>query len=112
MSHMKLKIVTPERLVYEAVVDSVTVPTTSRTIAYNLFPAEFADEPDFAERERVYYDYLDLVRSEDRGMVASLQNAMASSLFVPGRMNFLEKGIHHVLNAYLDRMFGESGSPR
>ncbi|MEK9131104.1 MAG: ATP synthase F1 subunit epsilon [Patescibacteria group bacterium] len=27
MSHLKLKIVTPERVVYEAIVDSVTLPT-------------------------------------------------------------------------------------
>jgi Rieske 2Fe-2S family protein len=80
-------------------------PTTSRTIVYNLFPAEFAAAPDFKERVQVYHDYLAFVLSEDRDMVASLQRAMASSLFVPGRMSFLEKGIHHVLNAYLDRMF-------
>jgi len=83
-------------------------PTTSRTIVYNLFPAEFAAEPDFRERAQVYHDYLSLVLSEDRDMVASLQKAMASVLFVPGRMSFLEKGIHHVLNAYLDRMFGRA----
>lgn len=82
-------------------------PTTSRTIVYNLFPKEFATEPNFKERAQVYHDYLALVLMEDRDMVASLQNAMASSLFVPGRMSFLEKGIHHVLNAYIDRMFSE-----
>lgn len=32
MSHMKLKIVTPERVVYESTVDSVTLPTTSGEI--------------------------------------------------------------------------------
>jgi choline monooxygenase len=79
-------------------------PTSSRTIVYNLFPKEFAAEPGFKERAQVYHDYLLLVLSEDRDMVASLQKAMASALFVPGRMSFLEKGIHHVLNAYLDRM--------
>jgi phenylpropionate dioxygenase-like ring-hydroxylating dioxygenase large terminal subunit len=82
-------------------------PTTSRTVIYNLFPKEFSEEPDFKERARVYHDYLSLVLSEDRDMVASLQQAMASSLFVPGRMSFLEKGIHHVLNAYIDRMFAQ-----
>lgn len=81
-------------------------PTTSRTIVYNLFPAEFAAEPGFQEKAQVYHDYLAFVLSEDRDMVASLQRAMSSSLFVPGRMSFLEKGIHHVLNAYLDRVFG------
>lgn len=40
MSHLKLKIVTPERVVYEAMVDSVTVPTTAGeiTILKNHIP--------------------------------------------------------------------------
>lgn len=79
-------------------------PTTSRTIVYNLFPAEFAAEPGFKEKAQVYHDYISLVLSEDRDMVASLQRAMSSSFFDPGRMSFLEKGIHHVLNAYLGRV--------
>lgn len=32
MSHLKLKIVTPERVVYEAMVDSVTLPTAAGEI--------------------------------------------------------------------------------
>jgi Rieske 2Fe-2S family protein len=80
-------------------------PAATRLIAYNLYPQGWAQEPDFAEKIRVYHDYLDLALSEDREMVASLQNGVGSSRFVPGRMSFLEKGIHHVLNAYLDRVF-------
>lgn len=81
-------------------------PTTSRTIIYNLFPKEFAEEPGFEYRTRVYHEYLELVLSEDRGMVVSLQNAMATRSYMPGRMSFLEKGIHHVLNDYINKVFG------
>ena len=80
-------------------------PDATRMIVYNLFPKEWAREPDFLERAQVYHDYLHLSLDEDREMVASLQNGIGSSRFVPGRMSFLEKGIHHVLNAYLDRIF-------
>jgi Rieske 2Fe-2S family protein len=80
-------------------------PDATRMIAYNLYPREWAQEPDFAEKIQVYHDYLDLALCEDREMVASLQNGVGSSRFVPGRMSFLEKGIHHVLNAYLERVF-------
>jgi Rieske 2Fe-2S family protein len=86
-------------------------PDATRMIVYNLFPREFAAEPDFAERAQVYHDYLHLSLAEDREMVASLQNGVGSTRFVPGRMSFLEKGIHHVLNAYLERIFdGKEGA--
>ena len=37
-------------------------------------------------------------------MVQSLQRAMSSQLFAPGRMCHVEAPIHNVLNNYLDRM--------
>ena len=80
-------------------------PDATRMIVYNLFPKAWAGEPGFLERAQVYHDYLHLSLAEDREMVASLQNGIGSARFVPGRMSFLEKGIHHVLNAYLDRVF-------
>jgi len=86
-------------------------PDATRMIVYNLFPREFADEPDFAERAQVHHHYLHLSLAEDREMVASLQSGVGSTRFVPGRMSFLEKGIHHVLNAYLERIFdGKEGA--
>ena len=42
-------------------------------------------------------------------MLNSLQNGLASRNFVPGRMANLERGVQHVLNGYLDRMFAEKG---
>lgn len=84
-----------------------TSPTSTRTIVYNLFPREFFDEyPDFAERAGVYDAYLRLVLDEDAAMMMSLQKAMLSRNFQPGRLSTLEKGIHHALNDYLGKMFG------
>ncbi len=83
-----------------------TSATSTRTIVYNLFPKEFVDEySDFAERADVYDKYIRLVLDEDAGMLVSMQQAMRSSNYVPGRLSTLEKGIHHVLNDYLRKMF-------
>ena len=38
-------------------------------------------------------------------MLRSLQNGLASRNFAPGRMASLERGVQHVLNGYIDRMF-------
>jgi hypothetical protein len=38
-------------------------------------------------------------------MIESLQKAMSSRAFVPGRMSSLEKPIHHFLNGHIDRIF-------
>ena len=37
-------------------------------------------------------------------MMESMQNAMSSPAYVPGRMSTQEKKLHHFLNAYLDRI--------
>jgi hypothetical protein len=60
---------------------------------------------------QVYHDYTYLALAEDREMVASLQNGVGSARFVPGRMSFLEKGIHHVLTSYLERVFDDGERP-
>jgi choline monooxygenase len=84
--------------------------TTSRMIVYNLFPAEFHELPDFATRVKVYDDYARLFLGEDAAMMDSLQKAMQSESYVPGRFSTLEAGIHHVLNDYLDRLYDRSAA--
>lgn len=79
--------------------------TTSRTYVYNLYPTEWFDQPDFAERADVYDKYMRFVLAEDVTMMNSLQNGVTSSNFRPGRFSTLEKGIHHVLNDYVERVF-------
>ena len=79
--------------------------TTSRTFVYNLYPKEWFDQPEFAEKADVYDKYMRFVLAEDVTMMNSLQNGITSDNYVPGRFSTLEKGIHHVLNDYLGRVF-------
>ena len=82
----------------------------TQVIIYHLFPEEFFDRPDFEEILRIYHDYQILVLEEDRVMIESMQRAMSSSAYEPGRMSTLEKPMHNFLNGYLDRLHG--GTPR
>jgi hypothetical protein len=54
----------------------------------------------------VVKDFIRLVADEDKEMLRSLQNGVGSRNFRPGPTMGLEKAIHHLLNSYLDRMFG------
>jgi hypothetical protein len=54
------------------------------------------------DKARDYHDYMKVVFAEDLEMVQSLQRAMGSRYFAPGRMAKLEMAIHH----YFERMFG------
>ncbi len=81
------------------------VDWTRHTITI-LFPKKFFDRPDFAEKIRTYYDTETKTVGEDAEMVKSLQHAMSVRAFAPGRMSRVEKPIHHLLNYYVERMFG------
>lgn len=80
-------------------------PGRSRTVIYHLFPEAFFERPDFRETLHVYRDYQLQVLEEDRSMIESMQRAMSSPAYRPGRMSVLEKPLHHYLNGYLDRLF-------
>jgi choline monooxygenase len=77
----------------------------SQVTVYTLLPEVYFDAPHFAERVEAYRTFQKQVLNEDSAMLASLQNGLASKRFAPGRMATLERGAHHVLKAYLDRMF-------
>lgn len=79
-------------------------PGRSRTVIYHLFPESFFSRPGFQETLKVYRDYQLEVLEEDRSMIESMQLAMASPAYRPGRMSTLEKPLHHYLNGYLDRL--------
>ena len=83
-----------------------TSPTTSRTIVYLLYPKEWLSQPDFAEKAKVYDDYMRVVLAEDISMMNSLQNGVTSDNYVPGRLSTLESGIHHVLTDYMEKLDG------
>ncbi len=79
-------------------------PGRSRTIIYQLFPEAFFERPGFRETLRIYHEYQLQILEEDRSMIESMQRAMASSAYRPGRMSTQEKPLHHYLNGYLDRV--------
>ena len=80
-------------------------PGSSRTIIYHLFPEDFFARPGFRDTIQVYREYQLQVLEEDRSMLESMQRAMASPAYRPGRMSTLEKPLHHYLNGYVDRLF-------
>jgi Rieske 2Fe-2S family protein len=85
-------------------------PGRSRTTIYHLFPEAFFDRPGFDETLKVYRDYQLQVLEEDRSMLESMQVAMASPAYRPGRLSTLEKPLHHYLNGYVDRLFDGDAS--
>ena len=74
-----------------------------------LYAIEFFDQPDFRAKVGIYTDYIEGVVEEDRSMVVSLQRAMSSSQFDPGRMAAMEGPVHNVITRYVDRVFGQGG---
>lgn len=79
-------------------------PTRSQLIVYTLLPERFFDEPDFDERVEGYRENQKQVLNEDRQMLESVQNGLASRNFTPGRMSEIEKGVNHIIKNYLDRI--------
>lgn len=77
----------------------------SRIVIYTLLPKIYFDRPNFAEEVEAYRAFQKQIVQEDSEMLASLQNGLASSKFTPGRMAGIERGVQHVLNGYLERMF-------
>jgi len=77
----------------------------TRLYVYLLFPKPFLDHPEFASRIKQYTDTETRVFEEDRAMVQSLQNGVASRHFRPGRFCRMEAPIQHVINYYTERMF-------
>jgi len=81
-------------------------PNRTKTIVYTLFPREFFDDPQFDEKVSSYREQTIKTLQEDNNIIRSLQKAMSTEQFKPGYMASLEKGVHHVINYYIDRMFG------
>jgi Rieske 2Fe-2S family protein len=81
----------------------------TRMVIYHLFPEAFFARPGFQDTLKVYRDYQITVLEEDRSMIESMQLAMCSPAYKPGRMSVLEKPLHHYINGYIDRMFGPDG---
>lgn len=76
----------------------------TRVIVYTLLPKIYFGASDFERKVEAYREFQDRVIAEDQQMLESMQANMSSRRYRPGRMSSIEKGVHHVLNAYLDRM--------
>ena len=74
---------------------------------YTQLPNSHFEEPAFEEKNQLYLSFIRQLASEDVQMLESLQNAVKSRAFRPGPTVNLERAVHHLLNYYLDRMFGE-----
>ena len=66
--------------------------------------SRYFDLPDFAQRVKVYEDFLHLALEEDRSMVQSLQRGFRSRAYQPGPMSKYEIAVHHVINYYVERV--------
>jgi Rieske 2Fe-2S family protein len=89
----------------------IDINRTQVTI-YTQLPKAYFDAPAFEEKNRIYADFIRLVANEDQAMLESLQNGVSSRGFVPGPTVKLERAIHHLLNYYLDRLFGADDMAR
>lgn len=76
----------------------------SLAVVHMLFPKQYFDLPDFAQRVKVYEDFLHLALEEDRSMVQSLQRGFRSRAYQPGPMSKYEVAVHQVINYYLERV--------
>lgn len=81
-------------------------PTKTRITILTQYPESHFAMPAFAQKHEMVRDFIRLVANEDLEMLRSLQNGVSSRAFRPGPTVKLEKAIHHMLNRYLDRMFG------
>lgn len=89
----------------------IDVNRTRITICTQL-PEAFIDTLGFAEKSKIYADFIRLVATEDEAMLESLQTGVSSKGFRPGPTVKLERAIHHLLNYYLDALLDEDESAR
>jgi Rieske 2Fe-2S family protein len=98
-------------LIQPWVATPIDVNRTHITI-YTQLPKAFFDTPGFAEKNKIYADFIRLVATEDEAMLESLQTGVRSKGFKPGPTVKLERAIHHLLNYYLDALLAEDEHAR
>ena len=77
----------------------------TRVMLYHLFAGEHFKRPDFDEKSRIYTDFLARVVGEDASVAPALQQAALSPNFRPGRLSWLEGGVHHQMKYAIERTF-------
>jgi Rieske 2Fe-2S family protein len=85
-----------------------TAVDQTHSVGYFLFPEDRLADPEFSDKVQEYAAFLTKVLDEDRDMILSLQRAMTTEGFEPGRMSFMEDAIHHVVQHHLRTIFGAS----
>ena len=85
-------------------------PERTRITILTQYPEEHFEAEAFEEKNQIVKQFIRLVADEDLEMLRSLQNGVRSRGFKPGPTLKLEKAIHHLLNSYLTRMFGEDAT--
>lgn len=93
----------------------IDVNRTQVTV-FTQIPSEFFDDPAytdvFDENVRTYADFIRLVLGEDTELLESLHNAARSQGYEPGPLVNLERGIHQLLNYWLDKVVGPDEDSR
>lgn len=70
---------------------------------YTLYAPSSLELPDFRDSHQEGQEFLlRAILEEDGPMVVALQKSVESPRYLPGPMCFLEDGIHHIINYYLD----------
>lgn len=77
----------------------------TRVLIYHLFADEHFARPDFPEKSRIYTDFIEKVVDEDASVAPELQQAARSAHFRPGRLSWLEGGVHHQMKYAIERTF-------
>ena len=83
-------------------------PDRTRALGYTLIPAVHSGSANFDDKVRVYHDFFVQVMEEDQGTMMSLQQAMATNFFDPGRMSTMEENVHHAINGYVDKLLAKT----
>ena len=81
--------------------------TRSRLIVYSIYAEERIARDDFADKAKVYDDFLAQIVDEDLAMVVELQKNVGSRNFEPGPMVGLESGVHSTVSTLIDRLFAD-----
>ena len=75
-----------------------------------MFPKEFHERSDFAEKLADYEECFRVVLEEDMSMITALQKGFGSKGYEPGPMSRFEQGVHHLIQYNLDRIYLDPGS--
>ena len=98
-------------LIQPLVVMPIDVDHTQITV-YTQLPIDVMNDPELPAKTKILGDFIELVLGEDARLLESLHNASKSKGYMPGPLVNLERGIHQLLNYWLDKIYGPDTSAR